>query len=143
VWDNPTVHFTSGATTALNRGSGVCSHHAEYSPLPLARSLNFDELPASTGNSVLSFSQSQSTQSAKRHAAEDAGDSALRKPARRKKVAHGPKDDEDDDDNDKETDVIPTTDRATVKDTSTVEERRAKEQRATALIKANHNNFFH
>ena len=38
-------------------------------------------------------------------------------------------------------DIIPTTDRATVNATSTVEERRAEEQRATAVIKAHHKEF--
>ncbi len=88
-----------------------------------------------------SLSQSQSTQSAKRHAAEDAWDGALRKPAKRKKDAPGPEDDEDDD-NDRETDAIPTTDKApTVMDTSTVDERGAAEQRAAALIKAHRDRF--
>jgi hypothetical protein len=140
VWDNPTVHFTSGATTLLGRGGGVRSHHADYSPPPPACSLNFDQMPASMGESVSSLSQSQSTRSAKRRAAEDAWDGALRKPARCKKVAPGPDDDEDDD-NDRETDVIPTTDKATVRDTSTVEERRAAEQMTVALIKALSNEF--
>ncbi len=86
------------------------------------------------------LSQSQSTQSAKRHAAEDAWDSALRKPAKHKEDAPGPEDDEDDD-NDRETDAIPTTDKATVMDTFTVDERGAVEQRAAALIKAHRDEF--
>ncbi len=89
---------------------------------------------------MLSLSQSQSTRSAKRRAAEDAWDGALRKPARRKKDAPGPEDDEDDD-NERETDVIPTTDKATIIDTSTVDERGAAEQRAAALIKAHRDKF--
>jgi hypothetical protein len=44
-------------------------------------------------------------------------------------------------DNDREADVIPATDEAKVKDTSTMEERRAAEQRATALIKAHCDKF--
>jgi hypothetical protein len=89
VRDNPTVHFTSGATLLLGRGGGVRSHYDDYSSPPPARSLNFDETPASMGNSVSSLSQSQSTRSAKRCAAEDAWDDALRKPARHKKDALG------------------------------------------------------
>jgi hypothetical protein len=73
------------------------------------------------GNVVSSLSQSQSTRSAKRHAAGDAEDSALRKPARCKEDTAGPKDDEDND-NDREEDVILTTDQTRVNATSTVKE---------------------
>ena len=107
-----------------------------YSPPPPARTLNFGKSPASIGNFVSSLSQSLSTKSKKRHVTTEHD----KKPGvRHKRDADAKQEDAGDDGN--EADMLPVTDGAHSLGSLTVEDRRATEQRAAAVVEVHRQEF--